>query len=103
MTAETVTSRPLDEAKVEAFAGRLLELYTGGLLTFLVDIGHRTGLFAAAAAGPATSASLAGRADLQERYVREWLGAMASSGIVGYDLATASFSLPDEHAACLTG
>ena len=103
MTAGTVTPRPLDEAKVEAFAGRLLELYTGGMLTFLVDIGHRTGLFAALAAGPATSAALAGRADLQERYVREWLGAMASGGIVGYDPATVSFSLPDEHAACLTG
>ena len=103
MTAGTVAPRPLDEAKVEAFAGRLLELYTGGMLTFLVDIGHRTGLFAALAAGPATSAALAGRADLQERYVREWLGAMASGGIVGYDPATASFSLPDEHAACLTG
>jgi hypothetical protein len=58
-------SEPLDPTRVEAFAGRLFELYTGGLLTFLVDIGHRTGLFAAAAAGPATSAELAGRADLR--------------------------------------
>jgi hypothetical protein len=40
---------------------------------------------------------------LQERYVREWSGGMASGGIVDYDPATASFSLPDEHAACLTG
>ena len=103
MTAGTVTPHPLDEAKVEAFAGHLLELYTGGMLTFLVDIGHRTGLFAALAAGPATSAELGARANLQERYVREWLGAMASGGIVGYDPATASFSLPAEHAACLTG
>ena len=103
MTAGTVTPRPLDETKMEAFAGRLLELYTGGMLTFLIDIGHRTGLFATLAAGPATSSGLAARADLQERYVREWLGAMASGGIVGYDPATASFSLPPEHAACLTG
>jgi len=103
MTAATVTPRPLDEASVEAFAGRLLELYTGGMLTFLIDVGHRTGLFAALAAAPATSAELAARADLQERYVREWLGAMATGGIVGYDPATASFSLPAEHAACLTG
>jgi SAM-dependent methyltransferase len=103
MTAGTMTPRPLDEAKVEAFAGHLLELYSGGMQTFLVDIGHRTGLFTALAAGPATSAGLAARADLQERYVREWLGAMASGGIVGYDPATASFDLPAEHAACLTG
>jgi SAM-dependent methyltransferase len=93
----------LDPAGVEAFAWRLFELYTGGLLTFLVDIGHRTGLFAAAAAGPATSAELAGRADLQERYVREWLGAMVTGGIVEHDPADGTYRLPAEHAACLTG
>jgi SAM-dependent methyltransferase len=99
----TGATETLDEARVEAFAGRLFELYTGGLLTFLVDIGHRTGLFAAAAAGPATSAELAARADLQERYVREWLGAMVTGGIVEHDPAAGTFHLPAEHAACLTG
>ena len=98
-----MTELTLDKARVEAFAGRLFELYTGGLLTFLVDIGHRTGLFTAAAAGPATSAELAARADLQERYVREWLGAMVTGGIVEYDPAGGTFRLPAEHAACLTG
>jgi SAM-dependent methyltransferase len=93
----------LDEARVEAFAGRLFELYTGGMLTYMVDMGHQTGLFTAAAAGPATSGELAARADLQERYVREWLGAMVTGGIVDYDPATATYRLPAEHAACLTG
>jgi hypothetical protein len=82
MTGDTLTHEdlgpsatgPLDEARVEAFAGRLFELFTGGMLTFMVDHGHRTGLFAAAAAGPATSTELAARADVRERYVREWLG-----------------------------
>jgi SAM-dependent methyltransferase len=96
-------SAALDEAKVEAFAGRLFELYTGGMLTLMVDLGHRTGLFAAAAAGPATSAELADRADLRERYVREWLGAMVTGGIVDHDPATGTYRLPPEHAACLTG
>jgi len=98
-----MTGATLDEARVEAFAGRLFELYTGGMLTFMVDIGHRTGLFAAAAAGPATSVELAERADLQERYVREWLGAMVTGGIVDLDPATGTYRLPAEHAACLTG
>ena len=93
----------LDPERVEAFAGRLFELYTGGLLTFMVDIGHRTGLFTAAAAGPATSTELADRADLQERYVREWLGAMVTGGILEYDPAAGTYRLPAEHAACLTG
>ena len=97
------TTDSLDEARVEAFAGRLFEFYTGGMLTFMVDIGHRTGLFAAAAAGPASSAELAGRADLQERYVREWLAAMATGGIVDYEPGSGSFRLPAERAACLTG
>jgi SAM-dependent methyltransferase len=92
-----------DPARAEAFAGRLFELYTGGLLSLMVDIGHRTGLFAAGAAGPATSAELADRADLQERYVREWLGAMVTGGIVDHDPATGTYRLPAEHAACLTG
>jgi SAM-dependent methyltransferase len=99
----TAATGQLDEARVEAFAGRLFELYTGGLLTFMIDIGHRTGLFAAAAAGPATSTELAERADLQERYVREWLGAMVTGGIAEYEPATGTYRLPAEHAACLTG
>ena len=37
----------------------------------MIDIGHRTGLFETAAQGPGTSAELAERAGLQERYVRE--------------------------------
>jgi SAM-dependent methyltransferase len=93
----------VDEAGVEAFAGRLFELYGGAMLTLMVDIGHRTGLLAAAAAGPATSAELADRADLQERYVREWLGAMVTGGILDHDPETGAYRLPAEHAACLTG
>jgi SAM-dependent methyltransferase len=98
-----MTAQTLDQAEVEAFAGRLMELYTGGMLTYLVDIGHRTGLFAALAEGPATSAELAARAQLQERYIREWLAAMATGGIVAYEPGSGSFRLPAERAACLTG
>src|SRR4029453_13911150 len=98
----TAAAGQLDEARVEAFAGRLFELYTGGMLTFMIDIGHRTGLFAAPAAGPPTSHELAARADLQPRYVREWLGAMVTGGIAEYDPATWTYRLPAEHAARLT-
>jgi SAM-dependent methyltransferase len=94
---------PIDEGAVEEFAGRLIGIFTDGLLAYLIDIGHRTGLFDAAAEGPATSAELAARAGLEERYVREWLGAMASAAIVEYDAATGSFTLPPEQAMCLSG
>ena len=98
-----MTTNSLDQARVEAFAGRLVQMYTNGMLTYMIDLGDRTGLFSAAAAGPATSEQLAARAGLTERYVREWLGAMVTSGIVDYQPSTGTYSLPPEHAACLTG
>ena len=93
----------LDEARVEEFAGELLGHFTSGMVTLMVDVGHRTGLFDAAAEGPATSEELAARAGLQERYVREWLGAMVTGGIVDYDPRSCTYTLPAEHAACLSG
>lgn len=102
--ADTATgARPIDEAKVEEFTERLFGLYTGSFATFMVDLGHRTGLWEAAAEGPATSSELAERARLEERYVREWLGAVVTAGLVDYDPATTTYTLPPEHAACLAG
>lgn len=105
-TVEVMTTSEapaVDQAAVEAFAGRLFDTYTSSLLTLMIDIGHRTGLFTAAARGPATSAELADRAGLQERYVREWLGAMTTADITRFDPRTRTYTLPPEHAACLTG
>ena len=102
-TIDTTSGSDIDEQAAEEFTGRLFELFTGAALSCLVDIGRRTGLFEAARHGPVTSAELAARAGLQERYVREWLGAMASAGIFEYEPSTTTFWLPREHAACLTG
>ena len=93
---------PFDPAKAEAFGGRIMQILGGGLLSLMVDIGHRTGLFAAASEGWATSDQLAARAGLTERYVREWLGAMTVAGITEYDPAAGTFLLPPEHACMLT-
>ena len=92
-----------DKAAVQAFARTLFGHYTSGFVALMVDIGHRTGLFEALAGGPGTSAEIATRAGLNERYVREWLGAMATGGIVIYDAAQHAYTLPAEHAVCLTG
>lgn len=97
------TTDMLDDGRIEEFAGELLGHYTSGMLTLMVDIGHRTGLFEAAAEGPATSEELAARAGLQERYVREWLGSLVTGGLVDYDPGSCTYTLPAEHAACLTG
>jgi 2-polyprenyl-3-methyl-5-hydroxy-6-metoxy-1,4-benzoquinol methylase len=53
-------------------------------------------------APPATSEDLAAQAGLNERYVREWLGAMTAARVIEVDPATLKFSLPPEHAAFLT-
>ena len=93
----------LDRQRVQDFARKLFGHYTSGLLTLMVHLGHRTGLFEVLAQGPGTSAEIARRAGLDERYVREWLSAMATGGVVEYEAPAARFTLPAEHAACLTG
>ncbi len=93
----------VDRQRVKEFAGKLLGIYTGSVLTKLIGVGHETGLFEAAAGGPGTSVQIAERAGLNERYVREWLGAMATSGVFTYDPASRRYALPPEHAALLTG
>src|SRR5690242_1325199 len=92
-----------DQAASEAFAGRLLEIVNDGMLCLMVSLGHRAGLFDAMADGSArTSAQLAERAGLRERYVREWLGAMVTGRLVDYESATHAYTLPAERAAFLT-
>ena len=92
-----------DPAKAEAFAGRFLTALNNGALCLMVSVGHRTGLFdVMSKLPPATSEEIAARAGLNERYVREWLGAMVTARVVEIDPASTRFSLPAEHAACLT-
>lgn len=92
-----------DSAKADAFAGRFLTALNNGALCLMASVGHRTGLFDAMRGFPAsTSAEIAAKAGLNERYVREWLGAMVTSGVVEIDAGPSRFSLPDEHAAFLT-
>ena len=94
---------PIDRARVQAFARTLFGHYTSGVLTLMVQIGHEAGLFEVLAGGPGTSAEIAARAGLDERYVREWLGAVTTGGIAEYDAAAGAYRLPAEHAVCLTG
>lgn len=92
-----------DAERAQAFAGRFLTTLNNGALCLMASIGHRTGLFDIMShAGAVTSAELAKRAGLNERYVREWLGAMVTGGVVDYDAATQRYRLPAEHAAFVT-
>jgi SAM-dependent methyltransferase len=99
----TQTAAAYDERRAESFAEELLATLNGGALSLMISIGHRTGLFDAMSdLLPATSRQIADAAGLNERYVREWLGAMTVGGVVKCDPAGTLFHLPAEHAASLT-
>ena len=92
-----------DPAKAEAFGGRLLRALNDGALCLMVAVGHRVGLFdALRELPPSTSDEIARHAGLNERYVREWLGAMVTGRVVDVDPESNRYSLPPEHAAFLT-
>lgn len=94
----------IDQPKAEAFAGRMLDVLNSSLLGLMISIGHQTHLFdiMSRLSSPSTSAKIAKAANLNERYVREWLGAMVTGKIVEYNPATSKYRLPPEHAAFLT-
>lgn len=97
------TSAAPDPEQVQEVAGRLFGMLSGGATALMISIGHRNGLFdTMVGLPPATSAGVAAAAGLHERYVREWLGAMTTAGIVTYDPTDRTYRLPPEYAAVLT-
>jgi 2-polyprenyl-3-methyl-5-hydroxy-6-metoxy-1,4-benzoquinol methylase len=102
-TNPTDPSTPLDEAKVEAFAERFIAGLNASSLMMMTSIGHRTGLFDAMDGMDwAPCQQIADAAGLDERYVREWLGAMVTGKVVEYRANDESYKLPAEHSRWLT-
>lgn len=98
-----ITSNNLDQAQAKAFAERMIDVLNSGALSLMLSIGHKTRLFDIMAALPlSTSEQIAQAAGLNERYVREWLGAMVTGRIMEYDAARGVYHLPAEHTAYLT-
>ncbi len=100
-TAATPTAAPpakLDEAKMNAFLGKMVGDVGATLTGALVIVGDRLGLYRALAKhGAMTSEALAEKTGTHERYVREWLANQAASGYLEYDPPTKGFTLPPEH------
>ena len=97
------TKAQSNSSKAEAFSAKLITALNQGALCLMASIGHRTGLFDIMSdLPPSTSQQIAARAGLNERYVREWLGAMVTAGVVEIDSAHQRFFLPPEHAGYLT-
>lgn len=92
-----------DPIRAEGFGERMGEVLNDGMLALLMSIGHQVGLFdVLAKLPPATSHEVAGAADLQERYVREWLGGLTTAKVVEYEPIARTYRLPAEHAGWLT-
>lgn len=89
--------------RTEQFEQRFINALNDAAMIVMSSVGHRCGLFDAMAGAPAlTSNELATRAGLDERYVREWLGAMVCSGVVEIDPIARNYRLPAEHARLVT-
>src|SRR4051812_1639112 len=79
----TTTDAPVvDEERIGAFIGRLIEscVPAGELVT--VDLGRSLGLYAALAAEPRTAPELAAATGIHPRYAREWLEQQGAAGVV---------------------
>ena len=89
----------VDQDKLEAFVGQMLNDLGGAFSVPLVRIGGKFDLYGTLERGGAmTSDQLAQKTGLAERYLREWLSAQAASNYLAYDPATKAFSLPPEQA-----
>jgi hypothetical protein len=98
-----MSTQTVDQEKIEAFAGHMIDVLNDASVALMTSIGHQVGLFDTMAdLPPATSAAIALAAGLNERYVREWLGAMVTGRVIDYEPDGGTYSLPAEHAAMLT-
>jgi 2-polyprenyl-3-methyl-5-hydroxy-6-metoxy-1,4-benzoquinol methylase len=102
-TTGAATRVEMDQAVSGAFLEHLKASYRGTVVTQMIELGHRHGLFDALAGGGCSSLALAEATSLSERHVREWLGAVTVGGITTYDPATGEYQLPAEHAFWITG
>jgi SAM-dependent methyltransferase len=93
----------IDQAKLEAFLGKVVGDLGAALSASLAGIGDKLGLYKAMDEfGPMTSEELARKTGTAERYIREWLINQAAGGYVEYDPSSRKYTLPPEHAMALT-
>jgi len=94
--------RVSDQQKVENFLGQVVNDVAAAYSCALTTVGHRLGLYKVLAQnGPLSAAELALKAEVSERYVREWLNNQAAGGYVSYNPAEEKYHLPVEHAPVL--
>jgi len=90
-----------DRDRLRDYARSVFGAMQGAVTAAMVNLGDRLGLYRAlAGGGPVTSAELAERTGLDERWVREWLRQQGAAGLLAWDDAE-RFALPPEGVAVL--
>lgn len=90
----------VDMTKARKTAEHVFGLFGGALVSGMIYLGDRMGLYRAMQSGePVTSDELARKMGLHERWIREWLQGQASAGLIDYK-GEGRFALSPE-AACV--
>ncbi len=85
------------------FSEYLIDTINKGALSLMLSIGHRSKLFDLMSTLPSSSIKeIAEKSKLNERYVREWLGAMVTGKIIDFDAENNTFTLTKEKSQYLT-
>lgn len=93
----------INEEKIHDFLGKVVTDFGASLSSVLGYMGIKLGIYKALAdSSGLSSAELAGKTGLTERYIREWLLNQASGGYVEYDPATGRYSMTPEQNVALT-
>ena len=75
----------IDVEKTQKFAQEVFGHLAGALVSGMIHLGERMGLYRALnGAGPLTSEELARKTGLNERWVREWLYQQAAANVIDY-------------------
>lgn len=92
----------IDQGKLNDFLGKVVNDVGAAMSAALVVLGDQIGLWRAlAGSGPVTPSELARSTETHERYIREWLNAMAAGGYLAYDAASQRYRLEPEQALAL--
>jgi 2-polyprenyl-3-methyl-5-hydroxy-6-metoxy-1,4-benzoquinol methylase len=79
------TSEKIDIEKAKKTAEHVFEVLSGALVSAMIHLGDRMGLYQALnGAGAVTSEGLAQKTGLHERWIREWLYGQAAANLIDY-------------------
>lgn len=94
----TQVQEDFEQQRADAFLGNMLRTLNGAGAALMISVGQRAGLFQKMdELGPATALAIANAAQCKPPYVREWLGAMVTYGVAGFDVATRRFRILHEN------